>query len=161
MTDNPIEELNDKQHQFMINYYVKGMTQEEAYLEAGYDAKPGASAKSAASKLANKDKMKRAVAELDEKDMTEPNRKLGEIQISDRVRQAIDTLEKVMNGEIEDFNKARVMKESAVEILDRAGINKKKPRTEEGQLNFNFDLSESEAREIESEWSDLGDDSNG
>ena len=156
MSDNPIEELNEKQHKFMLNYFVKGMTQEDAYLEAGYNAKPGSSAKAAASQLANKEKMKKAVSELDEKDMTEPNRKLGEIQISDRVRQAIDTLEKVMNGEIEDFNKARVMKESAVEILDRAGINKKKPRTEEGQLNFNFDLSESEAREIEADWSELG-----
>lgn len=155
MSNNPIEKLNEKQYQFMINHFVKGMTQQDAYLEAGYDAEPGPSAKSAASQLANKEKIQKALAELDTDQFTESTKKIGTLQIADKVKDAIDTLGKVQRGEFDDPNKARVMKESAVEVLDRAGITKKQPKTEEGKLNFNFDLSESDAREIEAEFADL------
>lgn len=157
MSDNPVSDLNEKQYNFMINHFIKGMTQQEAYLEAGYDAEPGASAKSAASQLANKDKIKEALKELDEDEFNAPNKKIGELQISDKIRQAIDTLDKIQNGDFDDPNKARVMKESAIEVLDRAGITKKEPQQEEGRLQFNFDLNESEAREIESEFAELDD----
>lgn len=157
MSDDPFENLNERQTKFVQNY-VAGMTQQEAYLEAGYEAEEGPSAKSAASQLANKDKVKKAIAEMDKKSMTEPNRKLGEIQISNHVQSAIDTLQKINNGEFDSAKEARVMKESATEILDRAGIMPKKAQTEEGQLNFNFDMSESQAREIEAEFADVEDD---
>lgn len=157
MPKNAIEKLNENQYDFMINYFVKNMTQEDAYLEAGYNAKPGNSAKAAASQLANNDKIKKAVKELDTDEFTEPNKKIGELQISDKIRDAINTLSKLQKGEFDNSKKARVMKESAVEILDRAGIMKKKPQSEEGQLNFNFDLSASEAREIEADFAELDD----
>lgn len=156
MSDDPFENLNERQTKFVQNY-VAGMTQQEAYLKAGYEAEEGPSAKSAASQLANKDKVKKAIAEMDEKSMTEPNRKIGEIQISNHVQSAIETLRKIQDGEFSNFNEARVRKETATEILDRAGVMPKKPREQEGQLNFNFDLSESEAREIETELAELDD----
>lgn len=157
MSDDPFENLNERQTKFVQNY-VAGMTQQEAYLEAGYGAQEGASAKSAASQLANKDKVKEAIVEMDASTITSPNKKLGEIQISNHVQDAIDTLAKIQRGEFDDFNSARVMKESATEVLSRAGIIKKQPQTEEGKLQFNFDLSESEAREIEADFADIEDD---
>ena len=95
---------------------------------------------------------------MDEKSMTEPNRKIGEIRLSGHFQSAIETLSKIQNGEFDNFNEARVRKETATEILDRAGIMPKKPQTEEGKLSFNFDLSESEAREIEADFADIEDD---
>lgn len=158
MSDNPIEALNEKQHNFMINHFFKGMTQQDAYLEAGYDAEPGASAKSAASQLANKDKIKKALKAVDADEYTETTKKIGTLQISDKVKDAVATLGKIQRGEFDDANKARVMKESAVEVLDRAGVTKKQQKTEEGKLSFNFDLSESEAREIEADFSEIDED---
>ena len=158
MKDDATNDLNEKQYNFMINHFIKGMTQQDAYLEAGYDAKEGASAKSAASQLANNDKIKEALKEIDEDEFNTPNKKIGELQISDKIRQAVDTLDEIQNGDFNDPNKARVMKESAIEVLDRAGITKKQPQTEEGKLQFNFDLGESEAREIESEFAELDED---
>lgn len=157
MSKDPIEELNDKQYQFMINHFAKGMTQQEAYLEAGYDAEPGASAKSAASQLANSEKIQKAVANLDTERFTESTKKIGTLQIADKVKDAIDTLGKIQRGEFDDPNKARVMKESCLELLDRAGITKREPAREEGKIQFDFNLSESEAREIESEFAELDD----
>ena len=155
MSKDAVDQLNEKQYNFMINHFIKGMTQQEAYLEAGYDAEEGASAKSAASQLASNDNIKEALKEIDEDEFSAPNKKIGELQISDKIRQAIDTLGEIQDGDFDDANKARVMKESATEVLDRAGITKKQPQTEEGKLQFNFDLSESEAREIESEFAEL------
>ena len=158
MNDSPVENLNDKQYQFMINHFAKGMTQQEAYLEAGYGAEEGPSAKSAASQLANSEKIQKAVANLDTEQFTASTKKIGTLQIANKVKDAIDTLGKIQRGEFDDFNKARVRKESAIQLLDRAGITKKQPQTEEGKLSFNFDLSESEARDIEADFADIEDD---
>jgi len=150
------DKLNERQIKYVQNR-VAGKTQEDAYLEAGYDAKPGNSAKAAASQLEKKDKIRQAIQEIDEGDLTEPNRKMGEIRISEYVKKAVDVLNKIQSGDFDDPNKARVMKESAIEVLDRAGIMPKKAKTEEGQLNFNFDLSDSDVREIEAEYAELED----
>lgn len=141
-----LKDLNPKERKFVEILYESGedKTLADAYLEAGYNAdKESGSAASAASQKKSQPKIQEALDQLKEGTKEE-----GKSMITNSIKDAVQTLRNVMNGDIDDPQDARVRKESALALLNRAGLIEEEPDQNKGDINLNFDISPEEEQEI-------------